>query len=183
MERPTALQPQLVMIRRPLTGLVPPRLPDPYTLRTFEHGDERHWEQIITESFKRDAGQILFDIIMRAHSAFQPERIFFITHHRRPVATASAWHRKQDGPEIGYLHYVGCMTNHQGRGLGRAVSLAALVRMNEEGRKEAMLETDDFRLPAIRSYLNMGFTPKIIHANQVQRWKNIRAQLPQTFLS
>ncbi len=175
------LKPQLVMVRRDLLNLNIPDLPRGYSLRTFQAGDSIHWERIIADSFQREEGQIPFDKIMRSAPAFQPKRIFFITHSQTPVATASAWHRKQDGPQIGYLHYVGCINDHQGMGLGRVVSIAALLRMKIEGRQQAMLETDDFRLPAIRSYLKMGFVPRIVHNNQQERWKSIYDQMPQHF--
>jgi len=39
------------------------------------------------------------------------------------------------------------------------VSLAVLKAMASRGDTDAMLETDDARIPAIRSYLALGFTP------------------------
>jgi len=68
---------------------------------------------------------------------------------------------------------VGVLPGHQGKHLGAKVSLAALRRFVEEGRIDAVLQTDDFRLPAIRTYLRLGFEPLPIHENQRQRWRAV----------
>jgi len=39
------------------------------------------------------------------------------------------------------------------------------------------LETDDYRLPAIKTYLNLGFEPLLVHENQRDRWRNILSAL------
>jgi hypothetical protein len=35
------------------------------------------------------------------------------------------------------------------------------------------LHTDDFRLPAIKTYLKLGFTPQVDSAEVADRWKKI----------
>ena len=39
------------------------------------------------------------------------------------------------------------------------------------------LDTDDFRLPAIKNYLNLGFVPDYLRENHVLRWENIFEKL------
>ncbi|SHE36419.1 mycothiol synthase [Caldanaerobius fijiensis DSM 17918] len=162
--------PQLVMERKTLADLPQIKLPTGYSLRHFRAGDEAAWENIINDSFKMESN---FKKMMADDESFKPERVLFICFDDIPVATASAWHRPKFGNDVGYLHMVGVLSTHTGKGLGLQVSLAALHRMASEGKISAVLETDDFRIPAIKTYLKLGFKPVIVHENQVQRWENI----------
>ena len=68
---------------------------------------------------------------------------------------------------------VGILPEAGGKGLGLTVSLAALHEMNREGRTNAILRTDDFRVPAVITYLKLCFVPMLIDENQRERWGNI----------
>jgi len=167
---PKQFTPQLVMFRDSLEALPKITLKDGYTIRSFQNGDEKHWERIIQQSFGKE---ISFQRTMKEDEAFCPERIKFVCYQDQPVATASAWYRQKWGPNTGYLHMVGCDKQQTGIKLGYWVSLAALYQFQYEGRINAILETDDFRLPAIKTYLNLKFEPHIIHDNQHDRWTQI----------
>ncbi|MDP9363358.1 MAG: GNAT family N-acetyltransferase, partial [Chloroflexota bacterium] len=74
---------------------------------------------------------------------------------------------------------------HCGRGLGRAVTLATLHRFRELGRRDAVLETDPPRLPAIRLYLALGFRPEPFGPEDDDCWRSVLAALgadPNTLL-
>ncbi len=161
--------PQLVMRRVHLRELPKIDLPAGYSLRSFQDGDEGFWDRIIQVSFESPTYD--FNKVMKADPAFRPERVLFVTHGDEPVATASAWQCERFGPVIGYLHMVGVSPGHQGKHLGYWVSLAVLHHFITEGRIEAVLQTDDFRLPAIKTYLRMGFEPLLVHENQRNRWR------------
>jgi mycothiol synthase len=163
-------QPQLVM-RAPLTNLPECKVPASYSIRHFQPGDEAGWDEIIRDSFK-DPGNS-FDKTMKSDKAYEPERVLFVCYNGKPVATAAAWHRPEWGENTGYLHMVGTHSSYAGRGLGLQASLAALHRMAAEGRTEAVLQTDDFRIPAIKIYLKLGFSPVIVHESQPARWKAV----------
>jgi len=165
--------PQLAMVRDTLEDLPGIELPDGYDIRTYLPGDAVAWEHIIGESFGEEANPGPFDSVMRQDSAFRPERVFFITYNSMPVATASAWHMPKYGKEYGYLHYVGCLNEHRGKGLGGIVSYAALHCIREQGRTQALLRTDDFRIPALKTYLKLGFVPLLMDENQKERWKKV----------
>jgi len=148
-------------------------LPDGYFLREFSEGgeDEAAWDRIIAASFK-DPG-ISFEKLMRPDAEYRPERIFFVCCGDEPVATAAAWFLQRWGEDHGLIHMVGALPGHSGKGLGVAVVAAALQKLKKEGRLFAVLTTDDFRLPAIKSYLKLGFRPRIVDDNQPERWKKI----------
>jgi mycothiol synthase len=99
--------------------------------------------------------------------------VIFVTKDDTPVATAAAWQKERFGPVIGCMHMVGVRPGHQGKNLGYWVSLGAMHQFVAEGKIEAVLETDDFRIPAVKIYLKIGFEPVLIDENQRQRWKTV----------
>jgi mycothiol synthase len=92
------------------------------------------------------------------------------------LATASARYVEQF-PTAGYVHWVGTDPAFRGRSLGRSVCLAVLDRFRRDRRTAAVLETDDPRLPAIASYLGMGFVPLYAAPDHETRWSAVFAQL------
>lgn len=171
------LLPQIVMRRDSLQDLPPLEPPDGCEIRTYIRGCEAAWEKIIVESFKLRAEDITFASRILSDEEFRPDRVLFIYRDGEPVATASAWYRGKWGEQVGYLHYVGVLPSEGGRGLGRQISLACLHKMAQEGRSVSILETDDFRIPAIKTYLSLGFRPLLIHENQLRRWETIYARI------
>jgi ribosomal protein S18 acetylase RimI-like enzyme/catechol 2,3-dioxygenase-like lactoylglutathione lyase family enzyme len=89
------------------------------------------------------------------------------------AATATARFMPDRYPNAGYLHWVGAYPHYKGRGLGRYISLAVLHVFRERGYANAVLETQDTRLPAIHTYLKLGFMPEIYDETHEARWEKI----------
>lgn len=89
------------------------------------------------------------------------------------AATASVRVMPEQHPGSGYVHWVGASPDHRGKGLGYAVTLATLHEFVRRGLTDAVLETDDFRIPAIRIYLGLGFMPEMRDPWHALRWKAI----------
>jgi len=49
--------------------------------------------------------------------------------------------------------------------------------MKTQGKTEACLTTDDFRLPAVKIYLKLGFEPDLTRDGHKDRWDNIYRQI------
>jgi mycothiol synthase len=172
------LKPQLVMRRAGFDGLPDVRLPDGYGLRCYrDESDGAAWEQIVAAAFERETEAGEFDTRLRQHEAFRPERVLFAVRDEIPVATASAWDSPRWGKETGQVHMVAVLPRHRGQQLGYWVSLAVLHQFRREGRRDAMLSTDDSRLPAVKTYLRLGFVPVLVHENQRQRWAEVFAAI------
>ena len=167
-------QPQLYMILRDLHALPAVTPPEEYRIRRFEPGDEAAWTAIVAASFERSPDRFSFESIMRSDPAFCPERVYFaIRRDGEAAATAAAWRKPRHWPDYGVIHYVGVHPDHRGKRLGYWITLRALHRIAEEGWECAALETDDFRLPAIKTYLRLGFEPLIEHESHPQRWRSV----------
>lgn len=167
--------PQLVMRREGLAELPPVRLPEPgYELRSFQPGDEEHWERLVEKAFGWRRG---FRERIASHYYFRPDRVLFVCHDGVPVATACAWQETEWGEDCGYLHMVGVDPAFAGQGLGYAVSLSALHRMRLDGKDRVVLETDDFRLPAVKTYVKLGFRPDAPTEELQARWREVFRKL------
>ena len=175
---------QLRMRRPDMRNLPEIQIPEGYAVRTYEPGDEIHWARIINASFggKRGAEDARKEIIDREQ--FAPEILFFVTHQGKPVGTACAWRKAPDETKTGYLHMVGVIPEHQGNSLGKLVSLCVLHYFKKHGFSEAMLDTDDNRLPALKTYLNLGFRPVYRDDSHPKRWEavseNLGVKIPES---
>ena len=169
---------QLRMVRPNLIDLPKLELPTGYGVRTYQAGDEVHWANIISDSFggrKRTAQDTRNEITSR--DVFVPDALFFVIYQDIPVGTACAWRQSVNETDVGYVHMVGVLGEHIGQKLGKWVSLAVLCYFRDRGFTCSMLDTDDFRLPAIKTYLNLGFVPVYVDSTQPERWKEIFKKL------
>lgn len=167
---------QLFMRRLDLTDLPPVELDEGYTLRTFQPGDEAAWDEIIADSF--DNNEMHFENVIAKSEGYLPERTFMIFFGDEPVATtAMLLSREGPGTEVGakagYVHWVGAKKAHAGHKLGYNVVLATMHRIRDEGFIYAGLSTDDFRIPAIVTYLKLGFDPVMVDEKMRTRWRKI----------
>lgn len=169
---------QLCMRCSRLNNLPDLCLPDGYSERSYREGDVQAWCQIISESFEESWDAARFKDYMLGDAAFRPERIrFLINAAGVPCATASAYRRHKYGPDSGYVHMVGVLSSEAGKRLGYAISLRVLQLFREEGCCDAVLQTDDFRLAAIKTYLNLGFQPLLVEEGQRDRWEKVYTEL------
>ena len=162
------------MRRNTLENLPDQQAPSGLELRTFRVGDEAGWAKLMTgaigdwdeESTRR---QFL------SEPGVTPTAVFLLVNGDNYVATATD--RQLQASEVGYLHMVAVAPIYRGRRLGRHVSIAALRHMRARGCQEAILDTDDYRLPAIRTYLALGFVPDIVDADHPDRWRRIATEI------
>lgn len=80
-------------------------------------------------------------------------------------------------PGGGELGWVAAHPEHRGQGLGVAVCAAAVGCLLRAGYRRIYLLTDDFRLPAIKTYLRLGFVPFLFQEGMEQRWQEVLRQL------
>jgi len=84
-------------------------------------------------------------------------------------------------PELGVLGWVMTHPDFWGRHLGRQVSIAAMHRLYAAGYRAFSLLTDDFRLPAIATYLKLSWRPWLYAADMEERWRVLATQLGLDF--
>jgi mycothiol synthase len=164
-------------MRRPHLEAIPEPCPLParYALREATEADGPALAGVLTRAFAEPWSVERVNEVLLAHP--EVPTTFLIEHAGVPMATASFQLKPEEFPASGWVHYVGAEPAHAGRGLGAAVVVAVLRAARDAGKQDAMLTTDDPRLPAIRTYLKLGFEPDLWHPSHPERWQAIYAAL------
>jgi mycothiol synthase len=167
---------QLRMEKNDLDSLPDVDVPVGYTLRTFQDGDEAGLGRVYFASAlgTETVGQVRSRL--HDHPCFAPERVFVALHNDAIVGTASAWQSVLE-PDVGYLHMLGVLPQHRGVGLGAALTVAALHFSRDEGFNAQRLRTDDWRVPAIKLYLALGYDPLVADCTHPRRWRKIARKI------
>jgi mycothiol synthase len=105
---------------------------------------------------------------------------YFLTRDGEPVATAQLHHQsRRPYAPTAELGWVAVSPRFQGRGLGYVVCLAVLRYAAKADYPAIFLRTEDHRLPAIRTYLKLGFEPWMVDPTATERWRVIEGQLAE----
>jgi mycothiol synthase len=178
---PTAARPyaqlQMVWPERLLGSPPHVRVSEGYAMRQYAEGDaDAYLELMVKAGFRswdhEQIGKTLPSVL--------PDGFFVIVHREtgRLVATAMARHRPiEHHPFGGELSWVAGDPAHARKGLGMAISAAVVGRFLQAGYRRVYLLTDDQRLPAIRTYLKLGFEPFLVREDMPGRWERIYQQL------
>jgi len=150
-----------------------PELAQGYSLRTYHEGDVAPYIELLRRAgfsnWDAAKAQAVLDTV-------HANGLFFVIHDATQtlVATAAAQNKaRQFHPAGGELGWVAADPQHRGKGLGYAVCAAATRRLIEAGHPTLYLLTDDFRLPAIRVYLRLGWIPFLYTAEMEERWRAV----------
>jgi len=173
------------MLRPNLHNLPPLELPEGYVLRHFRQGDETQLSEVFEDAF--DSPGMDFSKMVKRSPGFMPQRSWLVAHGEHIVASTS-FLMEPDCPAarfagVGFVHWVSVRKAHAGKRLGYWASVGVLRRMVSEGFRAAGLGTDDARFPAIKTYLNLGFQPRLVHDSHRDRWRKIFANLAAPELS
>ena len=105
-----------------------------------------------------------------------PDGFFVIEDNSTGELTAACFashHPAARHPRAGNLGWLAAHPGHKGKQLGVAVTAAVTARLCKAGYKRIYLETHDFRIPAIKLYLRMGWIPFLYSEEMLDRWKLI----------
>ena len=80
-------------------------------------------------------------------------------------------------PDAGYVHYVGVSPQARGLRLGAVLTARCVQGFAERGLPRAVLETDDFRVPAVITYLRLGFIPTYRSTDEQFAWSALLPRL------
>ncbi len=165
-------------MRRPSAPVTAAPLPDGYRIIPFAgtQGEVAEWLAIVAEGLVSvEGGEAVFDRYIRNWRDLTPEEdLFFVADPAgKRVATIAAV-RHPD--RTGYIHMVGSLPECRGQGIGRAMLAHALAVIEARGVDYTILTTDDYRLPAIKQYLDAGFRPVLWadpDSDMTARWDKV----------
>ncbi|UYZ21772.1 GNAT family N-acetyltransferase [Mesobacillus jeotgali] len=154
-------------------------LPEPYKIRSFKQ-DEEKWATILTKAGEFDS---IDTGLERFRQEFVPypdavrQRVFFIEDETgQAIGTASAWFGELNGEEMGRIHWVGIVPEHQGKKLAKPL-LTFLLQQLASMYGKAYLKTQTTNLKAINAYLNLGFEPYIKDEREETIWEQVYKEL------
>ena len=151
-------------------------LEEGYHLRPYCKGDEAGWVDLLNSngelgkwSMERVEAEIRGNLVHRAQ--------FFVFAGRNIVAAAGVYEGRLNGEDCWEIGWVASDPKHRGKGLGRQATAAAVGAARSLPDRPIFLKTDDFRIAAIKVYLQLGFVPDFAHPSYKPRWQKIFARL------
>jgi ribosomal protein S18 acetylase RimI-like enzyme len=141
-----------------------------------EHG--HIWENVMDKAFGNyKAGDFESDMV--DNYSYLPERVFVLFDDKeQPCGTASAWGQPwRWGDGYGYIIFVGVIPSHRSHGLSKQMLFSILETMKDRGEKFVLLDVESENLPAIKSYLNTGFLPRLTSNDESKIWNDIFIKL------
>ena len=107
------------------------------------------------------------------------DRVKLVAREKQLVALSMAWHEPSLWPHSGFVVWVAVLPEHRNRRLGTFVLTRALQHFAGESLRDAVTITEEFRLPAIKMYLNSGFVPLITGTvrDEHKRWQRASTHL------
>jgi len=111
-----------------------------------------------------------------SRAAFRDDDLYLVFAGNQPVATVCGIYEPESG--LGYVHMVSVRSDARGRGLGGYVNQIVQAHLSRDPCEWAYLTTDEWRVPAIKSYLRCGFLP-VDHGNEGDMERRWRAWLAE----
>ncbi len=176
-------KPQLQMVFPPqrFASIPEPRLPEGYLLRNIRPGEEEQYLALMRSVGFAEEWTV--SDVQRFMRNVLPGGFFVVEHVAtgKLVATAMANHApSEQHPNAGVLDWVAADPEHRGKGLGKVVVYAVMRLLIQRGYERIYLLTDDWRLPAIRTYLALGWEPYTPNEEMRARWDKVFNELKKT---
>ena len=156
------------------TPAQPVVLPEGFTLVTMpelENGVEQWLDMMQYGLSEKREDASFYKTCMLDLPWYEEDKCFFIVYEGKAIATITVICNPET--KHGLFHMVGSLPESRGKGVGNMMSDVALYTLKVNGMETASLKTDDFRVPAIKTYLRAGFTPDLSTEDYVQRWDAI----------
>ena len=125
-------------------------------------------EKLLSDDPHRDFHD---DVLFLDGVKAETDLIFIVSPEGERAATITFFICPEDNK--GLLHMVCCKEKFRGKGIGNAMTSYAMSQLLSRGARTIGLTTDDFRIPAIRSYLRFGFLPVLEGEGMKERWDRI----------
>ena len=148
----------------------PPEIPEGFSLRTFREGDEEAYVKLMHLSGFDFWGDTQLQQVK--NNALENGIFFLVDDATGRLAATAMANRAKEGqdPSCGELGWVGADPDFRGKRLAAVACATVLDHYRKSGYEKVILYTDDFRIPAIKTYLNAGFKP-LYDAEDEATWK------------
>ncbi len=167
---------RIVMVRENMEDIPQYPLPEGYRVRLYRPGDKDTWVRLQWDFDSLVKGVEKFDKSFGYNLPALERRCFFlVAPDGQDVGTITAWYSQNyHGQRWGRIHWLGIVPEHRGKRLSKSLMTVAMNCLKVAGHRRAMLGTHPDRIPAIRTYLDFGFSPDMTGRNAEQGWKMVR---------
>ena len=161
---------------------IPEELPEPELPEGFAfHRFRRGGDEVFTEDEFRKQWISMRDasfgetMVKWYHTVYDDPRVpddgfFLVIAPDGRMASSACVQYGEHTPDSATVHAVCTDEKYRGMGLGRANMIALMRHVHEKGFPELWLTTDDWRIPAVRLYLRLGFLPVLSEPDMRGRW-------------
>jgi len=163
---------QLKMYRPPMAA-PEVKLPEGWHIRSFQPGDGADWCLCCRGGalgVDDEASEAVFKEQMLDDPHVAAEDVLFIVDDKGFIGGTTTLYCR-DEENFGTVHMVAVKKEAQGKGLSAPVVAAVIARSLEKEREHITLTTDDFRIPAVKTYLKLGFIPVVGDMPMRRRWQ------------
>lgn len=147
--------------------------PEGYALRTYQAGDELEFFCLMDSAGYKGWNMREFQSWLQK---VVPGGFFFVVHRETGKMVATAMGCQNPAPLHPFGATLSCVAAdpaHKGKGMGYVVSAAVTCRLLQAGYQEIYMQTDDWRLPALKTYLKMGWVPFLFQEDMPERWQAV----------
>ena len=136
-------------------------LPQGFSIKTYEIGDEYHWAAIEASvgEFDSEAEALLYfkETYLSYLDELRQRCFFAVSSNGTFAGTVTAWHEKNDAGETGIVHWFGVRPQYQHMGLGKALLGRMMVFFQAQSAFPIYLHTQTWSHTAIHLYAKAGF--------------------------
>ena len=146
-------------------------LTEGFSLRFFQPGDEQMLLELWLNGLTENTSMENWASNITAFPTLLPQRDIYIICDAsgKAVATTIAFTRPENE---GLLHMVAAAPEARGHKLGYFMTAYGIEKLIREGEAKIMrLNTDDFRKPAVLTYLRAGFQPVLYEEGMQECWQ------------
>ncbi len=172
-----------VVMRRPHLKDVPELLPleEGYSLKQLSSQDEESLASLLELAFEEawDVQRVQAQLTQ----ANDVKASYGIFYKNKLVATGSSQYLPERATKGGFLHWIATHPEHRRKGLAASLIKQLFEDFKERDYETAWLNTQTFRIAAIKAYLNLGFIPVYTKKNDELIWSTFFQNLdnPHSF--
>lgn len=166
---------QIFLLRPDLKNIPELRLPEGYMELPNSDLLLNEWVSLLDTVFP--AGGYTLDRVrpLVESGIWNVNRVKLVVKENEIVALSMAWREPALWPFSGFVYWVAALPEHRSLRLGTFALNRVLQHFANEGLRDAVTYTEEFRLPAIRMYLSSGFVPLITGTarDERKRWQRV----------
>ena len=155
-------------------------LPDGFSFKNFDGSEKEiaEWVRLCNFGLMEATHETFFETVGNFPNVVATRDCFFVLDGEGNYIATSTAVATPEG--VGLVHMVASDPNVRGKGIGHAMLAHTLSMLEERGMKTVELRTDDWRLAAVKTYLDAGFLPVLLNdpeSDHATRWDKVRETL------